>query len=1063
MSNSGYKTWATSRTQIERTIAEKCLIGYEGDVGIKSGFQLRKTISHYPSPIFSYCYHDDPANGNEYYVINYMSSDGGGSVIVEWRYDIATQSIFVQRKFSIRNCLKHLIWIANQKAFIGYCDDMTLRGYRGSNMEEKVRVSVSNTVLCTIYLDDYDELITAGQGHIISWRLHPIEFGRPFEWKDPPFDCDVNEKSDVWITRLSYAKRNRVLIALSEEAVYFIDMKTRKQFDMVENSHNASLTGCAWYPRFSYVITAARNGSIHVHHTVANAVIHRFPAHRDGLTGVECMMSQPILISWSCFSGCVRLWRLDTLEMMDESTLSETIGNLILVRPDRLYYSTESEIRVFEINILFTIFATLSAPAQNLRLRWIDKMIEKKSSTLLDKYNENSKEPRSRLICILDDGSIITVSPVSGSVIHMIYPTTERGTDKRPLDVAINVDGSKSFVLPQSGEIMEYDCRVNPGCKDESHNYTEVTSVVVIDTKFSNGTKLSSNSNLQACAILFGCNTGYVKLHQDASYVIHPNASEKVSLNMEPQKIHAGGVSNLYTSHEKKSISAYTGNSDTVSNLFLRDDILLSTGTDRMLMLWKIVFTKEGISDCYALTFQKLFQLQLDYQPKLITGSSHVVMLAYDEIYIKMYRINYVSETTESDSDITSVERVPIDQEIRHRARITNVAHSDILNLFLTCGMFELIKIWDEDGQLVRELDLGDTWSACFSNGRDILASYRNHIVLIEAHDYLPLELLDELLDFDDTFTIQNVPPESPIPMKGGTDIGAFAMKPGHSPFDENKFDSSNNLTLAQKQKLTKRRRTRLLRKVLLRRKTGASVSTLALADDSDMDEQDMDIDNERMKLLLEIPDRTLDPAVITDSMVERIKLCPVAPDGYIPNSVIRKRVDSIYTGYVDDLWARPDFMLTDKEVLEDEGENSECASDEPLVLSFNPSTESSKEFQNIILQQEEDDGNLATVKSTVTEKPKNIAKFQRTRRLEDVVNSVNKEKWCPIELHASNIEDSLVDLSNLLESVTDQVVVIKILASLLKILEEHKNLTAGTGKGLVIGFFLFLLEIYQY
>lgn len=59
-------------------------------------------------------------------------------------------------------------------------------------MEEKVRVSIPHSALCIIYLQDLDELITAGQGHVISWQVGKIDYRRPFEWKEIQIDCDVN-------------------------------------------------------------------------------------------------------------------------------------------------------------------------------------------------------------------------------------------------------------------------------------------------------------------------------------------------------------------------------------------------------------------------------------------------------------------------------------------------------------------------------------------------------------------------------------------------------------------------------------------------------------------------------------------------------------------------------------------------------------------------------------------------------------------------------------------------------------------------------------------------------
>lgn len=68
---------------------------------------------------------------------------------------------------------------------------MTIRGYSGITFEEKTRLSIFNTVLCMMYIDEIDELITGGQGYVSAWKVRMIEFGIPVEPKEPPLLCDV--------------------------------------------------------------------------------------------------------------------------------------------------------------------------------------------------------------------------------------------------------------------------------------------------------------------------------------------------------------------------------------------------------------------------------------------------------------------------------------------------------------------------------------------------------------------------------------------------------------------------------------------------------------------------------------------------------------------------------------------------------------------------------------------------------------------------------------------------------------------------------------------------------
>lgn len=67
---------------------------------------------------------------------------------------------------------------------------MTLRGYAATFLE-KSKMNVNSSVLCMLYLEEYDEFITGGQGFVYSWNMKLIDYGFLVEIKEPPLKCDV--------------------------------------------------------------------------------------------------------------------------------------------------------------------------------------------------------------------------------------------------------------------------------------------------------------------------------------------------------------------------------------------------------------------------------------------------------------------------------------------------------------------------------------------------------------------------------------------------------------------------------------------------------------------------------------------------------------------------------------------------------------------------------------------------------------------------------------------------------------------------------------------------------
>ena len=74
-----------------------------------------------------------------------------------------------------------------------------------------------------------------------------------------------------------------------------------------------------------------------------------------------------------------------------------------------------------------------------------------------------------------------------------------------------------------------------------------------------------------------------------------------------------------------------------------------------------------------------------------------------------------------------------------HTAAIISLSCSEELELFATSSKDGMVKIWNSTGQLVSELEFGESLAAvCFSNSRgDLLVGFQNHICVIKAEDYL--------------------------------------------------------------------------------------------------------------------------------------------------------------------------------------------------------------------------------------------------------------------------------------------------------------------------------------
>ena len=243
-------------------------------------------------------------------------------------------------------------------------------------------------------------------------------------------------------------------------------------------------------------------------------LVKAFAAHLDGITGVICLSKQPILISWSQRNGSMKMWRLDTLELCHETKLSQSINSVHLPLDDRLFYLADTELQIFSVNILYSIFTILSSPIDTLKLCNIRRIrpdgdvrpISITNNSVLDASSQASTdEPISdaqirkdsrwtkilnkldilanptesffkslknsvktdttyldeRVISVLDDNSIVGVSPLSGLVLNILFPPVE--TDSKYHSVDIELKGERCFGSLTNGKFMDYHTTVNPG------------------------------------------------------------------------------------------------------------------------------------------------------------------------------------------------------------------------------------------------------------------------------------------------------------------------------------------------------------------------------------------------------------------------------------------------------------------------------------------------------------------------------------------------------------------------------------------------------------------------
>nr|XP_026696387.1 uncharacterized protein LOC100175990 isoform X1 [Ciona intestinalis] len=520
-----------------------------------------------------------------------------------------------------------------------------------------------------------------------------------------------------------------------------------------------------------------------------------------------------------------------------------------------------------------------------------DKQTDKKQHLASNKVLDT------RLVCMLDDHCIMAVSPVSGIVLNIIYPLPD--LDMPSVHVDLEENGNNCYVVLSDGQLMEYDCSVNPGqignIVKPGKRKQKIMSVVVMPVYLDVDSE-TTGQRLQA--VLIGLDNGYIKLYDGGEKSNEPRTEgeggRKISVRcktnindvgpylvMDDIKAHFGEVVLLCSPFE----GSFRYKSETVHNT------LISCGSDERIIIWRASTADTNNTIYLQIMMQKLKIIKLCEVSSCIGLTDNVILFGFINGVIELHKAEWKQMEAMKGAEITfagsktllsHVKRISLDPELCHKDVVTSVSESHLLQLFATTSKDKFIKIWNTEGQLIREVLLGDVvTSVCFANGRDLLASLHNHIVRMEAHAYLPTEYLEKILSIADEFGISELEPEVPIPMEGSTDKMVCVIQGGEEEEESEPFDKWS--TTPKKREVSSPVKT-------VRRNRQTLEMYLKLQQEEEQEEVFMETSLQKREAPVS---RNVDKAALLISKLdlEKMEKYPIAPDGYIPNSVIRQKV----------------------------------------------------------------------------------------------------------------------------------------------------------------------------
>ncbi|KAI0234479.1 hypothetical protein LSAT2_015266 [Lamellibrachia satsuma] len=498
--------------------------------------------------------------------------------------------------------------------------------------------------------------------------------------------CDINFAENEIIQHMSVNSGYQTLVIHTHFNVYIWNYMLQVHLHKYEICQDPSLTCVVFHPPEDLIITASVGGNIQVWSWAGQfTLLHELAGHNDPITEMLVHPSQPVLIS-SSLDCTIRLWRLDLFVEQQKIEVGEPVLGMMFVDTDEIVYWSASTLKMFQLNLFYQLVTGLQAD-------------------ILDVFSSSSSNYSNRLVVTGSDGSVRILCPVSGAAITIVYPLP---CQLLPAQTVYERTDNQLYLLI-NGEVLVYGCDTNPAHNlyklqpsSEDEQILCIAHMVMEDR--GQGTEKSY--------VFTGLADGHICL----LYATTELMSEAVLAHEGPVNL----LESAYHSPSRKH---------TVPTL-------VSYGRDLHIHVWHVVFVKDAIST-------SLITLQLMYSMEVQVCLLHIRMMDNTICFSKTKNIGKVHMYELHQGELHHSEADD------HTDIINGIACSPLLGLFATSADDGLIKVWNKQNSLIREMVFDSSLrGVCFANKRgDILVGVQGLVNIVPTRNYLPQTLLDELHD----------------------------------------------------------------------------------------------------------------------------------------------------------------------------------------------------------------------------------------------------------------------------------------------------------------------------
>ncbi|XP_034294180.1 WD repeat-containing protein 87 isoform X2 [Pantherophis guttatus] len=616
-----------------------------------------------------------------------------------WSYSMEDESSVTEKMYTLDEHpgVLTITYVPHVHLFVAYCDDIHFRFFgdhtRDFKLLSKMSSPYSVTSLC--YSPETCELISGAIGVVAFWTFLMLEV------PSMSVTQEVCVATGEFVHFLRVEQERRMLVALCENIIRVYDYQTKAQIRTFQMSQGVSLTCCAAYWPQSFLYTGDLAGDVKVWNFDTGTHVNQFKAHQSAISNIIIRIAVHSFMTAS-LDGMLKEWNLTTCELLRRVDIGEEVFQMQFLNEQTFFLRTQYTFSIRTVNNFYQLF-------------------NRSKSTLKRLVRVQCGPDKARILATTEDGVIRFLSPVTGEMLFVTWPFQLL---EKALDYVYDPDREELLVTMGTSDIYVLDTTKNPCPAKYILHTTDSMDDKVLCLAYS---RLDLNGRTTSF-IFSGFKSGKVRSVTQQLY------------RMGSRKLHDGNVVALSSLSGLGYLSYHSREAS----------FLCSYGLDEYIILSEVILKKNSL---------------LEVLPLVVIPSTNC------RINILLLIPGYICALTEQNrvrlwrqAALVPGEKNPFWKETAamHSSTITSFDYCHTLGILVTGGSDGSVRIWDILGKMLVDFDTTLKFSrVCFANQRgDLVVGCSTDIYFISCVTYLPKKHLTSLL----THRVRDDVVEYPLP-----------------------------------------------------------------------------------------------------------------------------------------------------------------------------------------------------------------------------------------------------------------------------------------------------------